>query len=93
LGYTFRNVTYGEVTAEIRRIAEEFFGVTPDGRLGGNGIPLGWPFDYKSYSTEFRRLSTLHDMGDPDQFAFALADKPQMTSAIVGLMAACVFSS
>jgi len=82
---------YGQVTREIRRVAEAYFGLTPDGRLDIERTSPWWVFYYAGYLDDYQWMNRLHDLGDPDRFAFVLACNLSVARAVTQMMARCVF--
>jgi len=90
-GWGLKSPTYGQATREIRRVAEAFFGLTPDGRLDGHHTRFSWPFEVAGFNDVYWHMSLLYDMGDPKMFAEALVGDKSAAIAVTKVMAREVY--
>lgn len=84
-------MNHGQAVWEIMRVAEAFFGLTPEGRLDEDGSSIMWVFESAGCLSAYRAMDRRHDLSDPAAFADALVDEPTVARDVVRLMASCVF--
>lgn len=68
-----KSPTHGQVKRLIKDAAIEFYGLTAEERFDFKGHSSIHPFIFAEQEVLFRRLDRHNDLGDPEEFASALA--------------------